>query len=539
MPERLYADIRKWSSRIDWALLAFLLLVLDVKLVVKLAALVLVYVYRFNHQFGLRLRNARLPLFYPLIIVTGLLSSAPTLFSGEPHYWLVLLLGIAFWAASFLIIHQLKLFVERTSAARLHATIQLFFVLNILASTFNLLAIFREIGLVNPYRYQGQYQKYFIGTGDFIRGITFDTSTTNAMICAAGVIYAICRRQLALALGCMIVLLLTGSNFTNLALIACLVWLFVFRSDRYQKTISVLFPALLVVFLTNISPQNNKYSFNILSKVWTGKNDAPLKPAVLLPIEQRPDSLLSPEEKKYKLAKQYLDSAGKALREKETGIQVAQLHAERPTIPQPNIHAPEFQHRQDTNATRLQVIQLSHQLQIDTLKTVQQLDVKKANGKVESLRYAIAYFRRHPQKIILGDGIGNFSSKLAFRATGLGIAGGYPAKYVYINKDFEANQLAVYLDFFSRDSGLHSVVNTPNSVYLQLFTEYGIVGVALFLLAYVGFFIRHARGMSYGFGLLLLLMLACFVDYWFEQLSAFILIEFLIFLNRKDHVGAR
>lgn len=539
MPERLFANITRWASRIDWALLAFLLLVLDVKLVVKLAALVLVYVYRFNLRFGLRLRHSRLPLFYPLIIATGLLSSSRTLFSGESNYWLVLLLGIAFWAASFLIIHQLKLFVEQTPVARLHATIHLFFVLNIIASAVNLLAIFREIGLVNPYRYQGQYQKYFIGTGDFIRGITFDTSTTNAMICAAGVIYAICSRKLALALGCMIVLLLTGSNFTNLALMACLIWLFIFKSDRYQKAICVLYPALLVIFLTNISPQNNKYSFNVLSKVWTGKNDAALKPAVLLPVEQRPDSILSPEEKKYKLAKQYLDSAGKALREKEAGIQLAVQHSERPSIPQPNIHAPEFQHRQDTNATRLQVIQLSRQLQIDTLKTVQQLDVKKANGKVQSVCYAATYFRQHPQKLILGDGIGNFSSKLAFRATGLGIAGGYPAKYVYINKDFEANQLAVYLDFFSRDSGLHSVVNTPNSVYLQLFTEYGIVGIALFFLSYVGFFVRRARGMSYGFGVLLLLMLACFVDYWFEQLSAFVLIEFLIFLNMKDDAAAR
>jgi hypothetical protein len=76
--------------------------------------------------------------------------------------------------------------------------------------------IFSEIGFINPYRYQGLYQKYFIGTGDFIRGITFDTSTTNAVISAAGIFYGICRRRIALSLCCMVVLLMTGSNFTNL-----------------------------------------------------------------------------------------------------------------------------------------------------------------------------------------------------------------------------------------------------------------------------------------------------------------------------------
>eukprot|EP01039_Chlorochromonas_danica_P015397 gene15397-18091_t len=35
---------------------------------------------------------------------------------------------------------------------------------------------------INPFRYQGQYQKYFLGTGDYIKGVTFDISTTNAVI---------------------------------------------------------------------------------------------------------------------------------------------------------------------------------------------------------------------------------------------------------------------------------------------------------------------------------------------------------------------
>jgi hypothetical protein len=51
------------------------------------------------------------------------------------------------------------------------------------------------------------YQKYFIGTGDHIRGITFDTSTTNAVLNAFGIVYFLLRKQMVMALLCMAVLL--------------------------------------------------------------------------------------------------------------------------------------------------------------------------------------------------------------------------------------------------------------------------------------------------------------------------------------------
>jgi hypothetical protein len=138
MTESITIRAKKMIQGIDWILLILLLLVLDVKLVVKLAGLVFIYLARFNFAFGFSWRNSRLPLFYPLILALGIISSVPYLFSGTPHYWLVMLTGIGFWIMSLLVIHQLKLAVETTPVEKVHKTIECFLVLNVIFSCINL-----------------------------------------------------------------------------------------------------------------------------------------------------------------------------------------------------------------------------------------------------------------------------------------------------------------------------------------------------------------------------------------------------------------
>jgi len=124
--------------------------------------------------------------------------------------------------------------------------------------------------------------------------------------------------------------------------------------------------------------------------------------------------------------------------------------------------------------------------------------------------------------------------KLAFRATGLGIAGGYPRKYSYISPGFLSNHLDVYLNFFSKKTDLHSLTNNPNSVYDQLFAEYGILGLVAFLVYYLGFFLKRYKQLTYGIPLLLLLSAVFFIEYWFEQLSILVFFELLLLLNIKE-----
>jgi hypothetical protein len=155
-------------------------------------------------------------------------------------------------------------------------------------------------------------------------------------------------------------------------------------------------------------------------------------------------------------------------------------------------------------------------------------------GKAVGLLQTAKFLNLHPAKIIAGDGMGNFSSKLAFKATGLGFDGGFPAKYAYINNDFLINHLDLYLNFFSKRVGLHTLTNSPFSVYDQLMAEYGLLGLLIFVIFYLGFFARHLKKLTYGIPLLMLMLAVFFIDYWFERLSVLIFFELLLLLNIKE-----
>ena len=151
-----------------------------------------------------------------------------------------------------------------------------------------------------------------------------------------------------------------------------------------------------------------------------------------------------------------------------------------------------------------------------------------------ALKQTANFFTDHPLKLLFGNGIGNFSSKLALRAAGLGIEGGYPKNLAYINNDFKNNHLSLYLNYFSKKAELHSITNSPNNVYDQLISEYGLAGIFSFILFYLAFFLKRIKALTYGIPILLLMLGTLCVDYWFEQLSIVIVFELLMLLNIKE-----
>ncbi|OOQ57280.1 hypothetical protein [Mucilaginibacter pedocola] len=536
-------NTHKWKQYADWKLLTLLLLFLNVKLAVKIPAIALVYLLQFNFKFGFSFKNSRLPLFYLLILPLSLIG----LFIGKGYlntnYVIVVATGVFFWLLCLLAVHQVKLSVEQHSADVIHRTILMFFIINAIASALNLLAIIAETHELNPYTYQGNYQKYFIGTGDYIKGITFDTSTTNAAINAMGVIYFLVRQKPVMVLVCMATLLLTGSNFINIALILILAGLFALNSAPYQKSLVLICLMFLVVFMVKVSPQNNTYLAETVKNIFEGnKMHGAVAQTVDLPITQRPDSTLSPEERKEKTAQLYLDSLSAATYLKAHPAVIAAAPPKpvirneegRITLPKVPIHSASYQSIKVPQAAQQPLIKFINTHDSALPISAKTIKVPKLPGKAISMVQTIKFMATHPGKILLGDGMGNFSSKLAFRATGLGIAGGYPQKYTYINPDFLHNHLDVYLDFFSKQTGLHSLTNSPFSVYGQLLSEYGLMGVGIFVVYYLWFFARHYRKLSYGLPLLMLVMAVLFVDYWFEQLSIMIFFELLMFLNIKE-----
>lgn len=523
-------SFKKLKILADWKLLLFLVLFLNVKMAVKVPAIVLIYLLQFNLKFGFSFKNSRLPVFYLLAIGIAVLNWIISFNYFNLNYNIVLLTGIGFWALCILAIHQVKLFVENNDAETIHRTIVGFFIINAILSLCNIAVIIFETGYLNPYTYQGQYQKYFIGTGDYIRGITFDTSTTNAILNAFGCIYFLSKKNAAMLLVCMAVMLLTASNFTNIILLLCFAVLFIFKSTRDQKSLIAVCIMLLVVFLVKISPQNYIYAHEMVKNTIHQNAIQPVRPATIV----KPDS----DQIRRYIAQRYIDSmyvinhpvVKSVFRPTELKTDGTRI-----VIPKPNINTMPYQHLADTNEYQKRLLAFIDTHKKDLPISAQGDFKQKLPGKVTSWLQTTHFFLQHPLKLITGDGAGNFSSKLAFRVSGLGFAGEYPKKYVYLNPDFLSNHLDVYLNYFSKNTALHSLGNSPDSVYDQLLGEYGLLGALAFFISYIGHFLKHYKALTYGLPILLMVMALFFIAYWFEQLSIIVFFELLLLLNIKEN----
>ncbi len=543
-------NLKKLLNYTDWKLLLFLILFLNVKLEVKIVAIFMIYLLRTNFKFGFKFsfKNSRLPLFYLLIIGVAFINLVFNSNFSSPHYLAIFFIGICFWLLCILAIHQVKLAVENNETQIIHNTILVFFVLNAIVSFFTLAHIIWQTGAINPYNYQGEYQKYFIGTGDYIMGLSFDTSTTNAVLCAFGVIYFITRNNIGMAFTSMIVFLLTGSNFVNLMLMLILILVFCFKSNRNQKSIILICFMFLVVFMAKVSPQNNKYVLGSISNLYydPGQDTVAIQTATLISHQPKKKAVASPEEIKRKFAQDYIDSicTVDARFNKPAVIQTAHIittaqsafpvYKGRIFIVSPNLNKPQYQTATDTTDEERRLLAFIGSHKSSLPLSTQNVFIPESPGKFTGYVQTISFLLHNPFKIIAGDGIGNFSSKLAFKATGLGFQGSFPEKMVYISRDFLVNHLDIYLNFFSKGAGLHSLSNTPFSVYDQLLAEYGILGVLAFTLFYMGFFAKHYKQLTYGLPILLLMIPVFFIDYWFEQLSVLAFFELLLLLNIKE-----
>jgi len=530
-PSQGVISSKRPAFAIEWKLLVFLILFMDVKLAVKAVAILFIYILQPDFKFGFRIKDSRLPLFYVIIIWIALLNFGfYSNFSG--NYLLVVFTGIMIWVTCILAVHQLRLFVEHTDIDILHNTLLAFFVLNIAFSLLNLMIIFVDIGIRNPFLYQGQFQKYFINTGDFIKGISADTSTTNAFINCFAVVYFLYQKKYFWVMACMSTLLLTGSNFSYFILLLVLIMIFLFKSVKEQKSIIIICIGLLITFFSKISPQNKDYVSDNLAKFFLTNKEKPVTPQKNLLIRETPDSLLSSEERNEKTATLFLDSLAREQLKRSgmTAKQAARIAVKRPEIPKENIHSASFQWKRDTTM-------FQRQLYGYIKSKIPNPNVNYGEispGKILAYQQSYEFFNDHRTRIITGDGIGNFSSKLAFRATGLKMAGGFPQQFIYCNPDFLNNHLNLYAHFFLKPANTHSIIHIPGSVYDQMLTEYGILGIAAFVIYYLGFFYRYRKFLTYGLPITFILLAFFSADYWFEQLSVVALFELLMFINIKE-----
>lgn len=533
-------DIKRWKNYADWRMLVFLLLFINVHIPFKIAALIFAYISRFNFQFGFKLRNSRLPLFYLLVFPIAVIAAIISQNFNNLYYIPVFGWALICWALALLAIHQVKLMVDESDAETIYHTLIIFFIINAVFSAANLAHIMWITKSINPYAYMGMHQRYFINTGDDVMGISFDISSTNAVLCAFGVFYFIYKRNLAMMIVCMSTLVLTYSNLISILFLLILAFIFIFKTTRNQKSMIVVSLMIYIISMTKISPQNGKY-LNEVSASALRENRPEKQKAILSNTTTQANNVLSRDERRRKFAQNYLDSLStiKARKEKLSALDkkikgLPLTDYGRLYIPEPNTHFAEFYNTGEMTPDRQQLLNCIaiHWAQLPLCHVEPFLPTLpgKVTGTIQTFDYLVA----HPLQSIAGLGPGNFSSKIAFRAAGAGIRGDYPKKYIYINPAFMRNHLDLYLSFFSKNAEFRSVRNNPYSTYDQMLSEYGILGLLALIIFYIGFFARHYKKLSYGLPILMMVAGIFFLDYWFEQLSALVIFELMLFLNIKE-----
>lgn len=471
--------------RIDWALFFFLVGVLNVKLYVKIAAIVFGLILFRRASPTREVFRQRHLLFYAVMIVLAILNFLIA-FSFSPAGLVAFALGGSYWLLALLAGYFIYQFVKRGDLEQLHRTVSLFFWVNAAGIVISFLSICVESGSINPYTFEGMHRHYFINTGDMITSIGLDGSVTTSLIGAFGVLYFLYRNRYGASLFCMATVLLAGSNFIDIMLIGVFVFVFIFRSTRVQKSVVLVALLFMAVFWAKVSPQNGEYVQEIIKRV--DKKNVYVEP-----------------------------------------------------VPIPNAKNNEFVEKKEVVHKEQVMKSFEKTLYPPKMEDSFRRKFKNFNrsGRWVSWQQMAIFFEQHPELLPMGAGMGNFSSRLAFKTTALDISGGYPAAKRYIHPFFRDNYLWLYLYYHSRDEGQHSVVNKPDSVYGQLLSEYGMAGLVAFGLLYVWSFLKGRVRLSYGLPIVLLMGMAFFTEYWFEQLSIVILFELLLLLDQRANLNTQ
>lgn len=287
-----------------------------------------------------------------------------------------------------------------------------------------------------------------------------------------------------------------------------------------------------------MSPQNNEYVTSFAYKqIGKAYYLPPEKKETLETLKALPDSALTREQYRKKTALMYIDSLSAVA--SQAGL-LNTTAVETPSDTQKITNRQFFQYQPAAEILEKENRYgyfLRTEYPDEEKDSLQKRYDWNKPGKWIAYKELAAFLKGHTGLIPLGTGIAGFSSRAAFKATGLNMAGSYPVKYRYINPWFRSNYFYLFLYYHSQIQAKHAAANTPDSVYSQLLGEYGIAGVLAFSIFYVGYFLRRSALKGPGLGLLLMLLAGLLVEYWFEQLSIVILFELLMFLNMKQAGG--
>lgn len=499
--------------RVDWIFLFFLLLVCNqAMLVIKLAGFAFIYLMRPNFRFGLL--RGRLPLFYVLLPVVGLLAWALHVPDGSRNYIYAFGVGTVSWLLCLAASHQIRLSIEKKGAAAMDATLRVFTILNFALCIAQLVAISVKTGALNPYDYRLPFP-YGMSSGDRVFGVLFENSTYNVMVSMMLMLYFIFRKSTAYAIMAAAAVLMVFSNFSNLIYIGILSLFLV--TGLLQKT---PFGARLTTRKT------------LIFRIWPDRRTVPL---ILLLMALLPAFYLvfSPQNFNYFERESARASTEPSLLNPKRTKLSGKLGAE---VPDAYLSLWQRVDRLDYKKYQkpLTVAASAKTRDFKKRATLTKEAIHALVGKKLSFMETAAYLKSDVRVLLTGSGVARFSSLAAHRISGGDTGRIFRKIPTYKTPLYLENHGLITKTRLAAPPALYATSNWPESFYNQLAGEYGLIGVLLFLFYYIAHYVRRDRKTSYGLWAAAVMVPFALINYLFEAYCPILIMEALLELNAAE-----
>ncbi len=486
MLQKFNSDIRAFLNnlsekyQIDLTTIILLCLVAQHSFLIKFAGILILFLLHYKSLFNVSFK--KIPLFYTLLPTIELFKFFFLDSNYSNGHIAQFIIGMVYWLSSLFLCKLLYIRIETKPVMQIGRSVKFFTLLNFAVSIAQFLQICFIEGVINPYN-TGHHHPYGVSSGDLITGLLGGVHLTNVFISLILVLYYVHKRETLFMLFSLIPFLLCGSNFGSMVLLLSLgVYFLVSKERLYVFKASFIIFLILIAFYGIITPYNAHHTFAKLESIITRK------PVVDEAYQQEVENNTILVYKNGKNGKGRLSKS-----EQET---VDRLEKRKGMI---------------------------------------LYDFFSMPGKKTSYMQTKDFLKSSPQYLLFGAGLGRFSSNIAFNFSGVvdnsAMHRIFPS---YQSPMFEKNHKSIYAYMKTTHVIFHSESNKPFSSYNQLLGEYGLIGFFLFCFGYIAYFLKRVDRRTHSIPIIIVLLFALNLNYFFEALNLLLFFETIMFLNIKE-----
>lgn len=533
--------LKTFFGEINSVLLLFLIAISNSSYTLKFAALIAVFCYfifgkRIHFKKMLQVKNDKTTWFYLSLIFISIVN---LFFNFSANYLLVVVVGIFLWLTNLLLHAETLNFIKQNSYEKTIKTLQTFVVLNFILALVNLFQVMLATKTLLPYS-QIAPPPYGAMSGDFIKGFFRSEHLPNSCISALLFFYFTLNKRFKTALISLTTLLLASSNLFVLVLLVFLIPTFILNDKRVQYFVVLVF-SFILIFYIKINPSN--YSETLKTLKITKENNFEKK--VVEKSLNYQDERLKMQNEIDSLSTAWLNS--KLATNKHKAI--PKIDTLLPKSEEAVISLLAKQNLKEHQLLESQTLTIWKER--DSLKRLAEekvlaqgdtnitFDLESTPGMLISLKQTKAFLFYSPKNFLLGNGMGNFSSALAFMSSKNTVSSRLFDFVLPYHEDtiFRENHEAIWKFVDYKGVDYHSVKHMPFNTYNTLLGEYGILGLLSLLLLYVtplALKLRH--NVKKAIILLPLFLIFLGFHYWFETFTFIVFFELLIHNEIKGNL---